>query len=87
MGGIVPNNVDRSANGNVIGFNFLGSSVTAGQDTATLVIETNATAYTTGTVSIQDGTSGFAAGFAPNSVPEPGFVVPTRKWRGFNRFF
>lgn len=71
--GVTPVSVDRSGNGNVIGFNFIppGSSVDSAQSTAILEIQTNATNYTAGLVSIQDGSSGFGAGFAPTSTPEP----------------
>lgn len=70
-GGVAPANVDRSVDGNVIGFNFIPGAVSAGQHTVVLEIQTNARFFTSGTVSVQDGTSGFAAGFAPSAVPEP----------------
>jgi hypothetical protein len=76
--GILPSSVDRSANGNVVGFNFIppGSAVVAGQNSATLEIQTNATNFAPGFVSIQDGTSGFGAGFQPSAAaPEPASMV------------
>jgi len=72
--GVAPSTVDRSANGNVIGFNFIppGSAINGGQASVLLQIQTNATAFTNGFVSIQDGVAGFGAGFQPAStVPEP----------------
>jgi len=72
--GVAPSTVDRSANGNVIGFNFIppGSAVNGGQASVLLQIQTNATAFTSGFVSIQDGVAGFGNGFQPAStVPEP----------------
>lgn len=72
--GIVPNTVDRSLSGgfgNVVGFNYLGGNeVDPGQSTATLVIETNARSFNSGTVSAQDGTAASGAAFQP-TVPEP----------------
>jgi len=72
-GGVVPFNVDRSANGNVVGFNYVpsGQPVSAGQSTVLLEIETSATSFVPSSVSVQDGSAGFANGFAPTTVPEP----------------
>jgi len=71
-GSNAPSTVDRSANGNVVGFNFLGTAeINPGQTSDTLVIETNARSWTTGLVSIQDGSAGTSNGLAPSSVPEP----------------
>lgn len=70
-GGVAPTSVERSFDGNVIGFNFIPSPVTTGQHTVVLEIQTNAKFFTSGTVSIQDGVSGFSTGFAPSAVPEP----------------
>ena len=73
--GIIPNLVDRSGDGSVVDFNYTTTNVTSGQNTVLLEIQTNATNYTAGTVSVQDGTSGFNAGFAPTSAPEPGTMA------------
>jgi hypothetical protein len=70
-GGVVPASVDRSLDGNVIGFNYIPVALVAGQNTVVFEIQTNAKFFSAGTVSVQDGTSGFAAGFAPSAVPEP----------------
>ncbi len=69
---VVPATVDRSTNGNVIGFNFFPTAINPGQSSVFLEIQTNARSFTTGTVSIQDGVSNTGPGFAPTSVPEPG---------------
>jgi len=68
-----PTTIDRSLNGPVIGFNFpAADEIGVGQTTVKLVIETNALHFTSGFVSAQDGTAGFAMGFSPAStVPEP----------------
>ena len=73
--GIVPNTVDRSGDGSVIGFNYTTSNITTGQNSVLLEIQTNATSYIPGYVSVQDGVSGFNAGFAPTSAPEPGTMA------------
>jgi PEP-CTERM motif len=68
-----PTTIDRSLNGPVIGFNFpAADEIAPGQTTVKLVIETNALHFTTGFVSAQDGTAGFAMGYSPAAaVPEP----------------
>ncbi len=72
-GSVAPSTVDRSTTGQVIGFNFIppGTPVSAGQDSMVLEIQTNATSYVPGFVSIQDGQAGTGPGFQPTSVPEP----------------
>jgi hypothetical protein len=74
-GGIVPNDVDRSADGSVVGFNYTTANIMSGQNTVLLEIQTNATNYIPGTISVQDGTSGFNSAFAPTSAPEPGTMA------------
>lgn len=72
-----PTTVDRSLDGGVIGFNFVGSNtVIPGDNTAALVIETNASDFNLlGALSAQDssGTMAFGVGFQPTipPVPEP----------------
>jgi len=67
-----PIQIDRSSTGPVIGFDFPASDeIAPGQTTVKLVIETNTRHYTTGFVSAQDGTAGFAVAYAPLVVPEP----------------
>jgi hypothetical protein len=70
--GVTPLDVTRSTDGKVVGFEFGGSStLTAGGSTKSLMIETNAMGYVPGVLSIQDGSSATASGFAPTAAPEP----------------
>ncbi len=67
-----PSQVERTSDGNVVNWTF-GSAVTMGQTTATLAILTNATAFTSGFVSIID--SGTANEFGYQPVPDGGTTV------------
>jgi hypothetical protein len=69
--GFKPQTVDRSANGEVIGFNYISFDINPGQSTVQFVIETNAKHFGSGEVSAQDGVAGFNAAFQPSAVPEP----------------
>jgi hypothetical protein len=69
-----PTTVARDAAnlGDTLDFNFpLASAVIPGDTSAQLVIRTNATTFTAGTVSIQDGGNASINAPAPASVPEP----------------
>jgi hypothetical protein len=68
-----PTTVDRSLNGPVIGYNYPASDeIMPGQTTPLLVIETNATTFTKGFASAQDGTAGYGFAYAPAAAtPEP----------------
>jgi len=69
--GVIPNQVERSANGNNIAFDFAGSdNVMTGQSTVLLVIETNATDFAPGRVSAQNNVTANGSAFQP-AVPEP----------------
>jgi hypothetical protein len=65
-----PLRIDRSSLGPVISFNYVGSEIVPGETTPYLVIETNARYFTTGFVSVQDGTTVYGVAYAP-AVPEP----------------
>jgi len=65
-GYVMPATVDR-VSADVIGFNF---SIPVGSSSDILEIETNATSYTTGLISVIDGGAANVNGFAPG-VPEP----------------
>jgi len=71
-----PTTVSRSAStgGQVISFNFVGNEIPRGMTTVTLVIETNATLFEPGLVSVQDGTANFGNAFQP-AIPEPTSLV------------
>jgi len=77
-GGLAPLTIDRSANGGVIGFNYLPSVINPGQHSDFLIIRTNATDYTNGLISIQDGSAGTGAAYQPvlpAAVPEPSSLL------------
>jgi hypothetical protein len=71
--GFAPTSVDRSANGGVIGFNYQNAAnLTGSESTQLLVIQTNATSFTAGVLSVQDGLAANGIGFQPSAAtPEP----------------
>jgi hypothetical protein len=70
--GFTPVSVDRSANGGVIGFNYQNAANLTGTDsTQLLVIQTDATFYMAGLLSVQDQLAANGVGFQPASTPEP----------------
>ncbi|HMD47937.1 MAG TPA: PEP-CTERM sorting domain-containing protein [Bryobacteraceae bacterium] len=70
-GTVAPTGVDRPF-ANEVGFNFSAlNTVAPGTDSVLLVVETNSTEFTSGTVAIIDGLSTNLAGFAPTGVPTP----------------
>lgn len=75
-GGTPAFDVTRSADGDVISFNFSGNGIVAnGNETASMAIYTNASAYVDPPmISFTDigGRVALAPGFAPAAVPEPG---------------
>ena len=77
LGGHAPNMITRTSNGNTIDFNFLGGQNLEPSDFSDfLVIQTNATQFTRGLVSIQDGSAGTSSGLAPAPpVPEPSSLL------------
>ncbi|HTT63547.1 MAG TPA: hypothetical protein VMG35_16945 [Bryobacteraceae bacterium] len=77
-GGLDPASVDRSKNGNVIGFNFYSlGGIGPGEASQVLEIETNATSYTKGTLQIIDSSVASVTAFAPSAVPEASSVSMT----------
>jgi hypothetical protein len=69
--GAAPMTISRSSDGLAIHFDYIGfNNLTPGQSSDYLVIETNATSYVPGTITVQDGVTIDTAGFAP-AVPEP----------------
>ena len=70
--GVAPVEVDRTLTGGTIGFSFDTAGLTAGQRSDIYVIQTNATSYTNGLFSIQDGSAGTGSAYQPTSAtPEP----------------
>jgi len=76
-GDVTPSSATRTTDGKVVGFNFLtGGSVSAGQSSDILVIKTNATEYTTGTYTFQNGGATTVAAYAPAlATPEPSSLL------------
>lgn len=76
-GGINPatlsgNAATRSADGRSLKFIYDTTGVAPGQTASTLVIRTNATVFTTGSFTFQNGSTATVSAFAPSAVPEPG---------------
>ena len=73
--GDVPAEGDRSSGGDVVGFDFFGSSLVKGSTTATLVIRTNALGFAADNMSISDGGVGVVTSYGASptggSTPEP----------------
>lgn len=71
-GTVTPNNVERNGSGSVLSWDFNASSpdnsIQPGQTSVLLEIETNATTYKPGTISVQDGVAGSGPAFGP--LPE-----------------
>lgn len=80
-GDVAPGSADRTADGKVVAFNFLGpSDANPGQTSDTLVIRTNATEFTSGTYTFQDGGATTVAAYSPTSsttlpTPEPSSLL------------
>jgi hypothetical protein len=74
-----PFTVDRSNGGDTISWDFVNpgglDTLTPGDTTALLVVETNATNYNPGLLSAIDGGSATVDGFAAAPVPEPGALT------------
>jgi hypothetical protein len=69
--GVNPTLIDRSGNGDVIGFQFLMPALMPGASSARLVLQTSAVNYSPSLASIIDGSVAIAATIAPVPVPEP----------------
>ena len=67
--GTTPSLVNRSVNGRVVGFDFLIPSLQPAQQSALLVVQTNATRYTQGTAAVIDGSVIQVPSLGP--IPEP----------------
>jgi hypothetical protein len=79
-GTVAPNTVDRSSNGNVVGFNFVspGQNIGVGQASYLLIVATNATNFNAQSMSLQDGVAVSANAFGPAVaavIPEPTTMV------------
>ena len=68
--------VDRSADGNVIGWNYgVGAGLEPGDYTLALIVQTNATQFTTGHIQVINADIATVDSFAPTLVPEPSSIV------------
>src|ERR1017187_10478050 len=68
-----PIGIGWSSDAKVIAFNFnpFDDQINRGETTQLMVIQTQATQFTDGFVSAQDGTAGSDIALAPQAVPEP----------------
>ena len=80
-GGLNPCTVGRAAAGDVVDFDYPNSTggacnLNTGLHTSVLLIETNATNFTTGTFSVIDGSTATVSAYMPTSAtPEPSSLV------------
>jgi hypothetical protein len=76
-GDVAPFSADRTTDGKVVGFNFLAPrSVSPGDNTDIMVIKTDATNFTAGTYTFQDGGATTVAAYAPAlATPEPSSLL------------
>jgi hypothetical protein len=74
-GTYVPVSVDESLNANV-GWNFQTNGIAPGGTSALLVVATNAKTFTSGLITVQDGTTANLAGFSPVPGPVVGAGLP-----------
>jgi hypothetical protein len=74
-GTVPPGSVDRSSTGSVIGWSF--SAIAPGDTTNVLEVQTNATNFIAGEVTVTDGGSTTSSGFAPVA---PAVVIPELPW-------
>jgi hypothetical protein len=72
VGTATPTSVTRNSFGD-LAFNFSG--VASGQESNFLIIETNATNFTSGVFSLQDGTAGSGSAYQPTVTPEPSSLM------------
>ena len=71
--GVAPIDAKSNTSGSVLTYDFTG--VAPGASSDTLIIRTNGLGFTSGTMSLQDGSAGSGTGFSPTAVsaaPEPG---------------
>jgi PEP-CTERM motif len=75
--GIDPSQITRSMDGSFLTFTFSGpdNDLAPGTFSDFLVIQTNATSFSPGGVSLQGGPSGNGPGSQPSAVPEPSSLI------------
>jgi hypothetical protein len=76
-GNVDPSQITRSMDGSYLTFTFSGADndLGPGDYSQYLVIQTNATSFTDGGVSLQGGPSGNGPGLQPSAVPEPSSLL------------
>jgi hypothetical protein len=77
-GTLAPVSIDRTASGGTIDFNFSPAGVGQGVTSYDLVVETNATSYSSGAANLIDGGVASVTTFAPGTVttvPEPSSLM------------
>jgi LPXTG-motif cell wall-anchored protein len=76
--GVTPVTVDRSSNGDVIGYDFnVPNGVAPGEETQVLEIQTNAKSFMVGTMQIIDNSVASVNVFDPCPVPEASSISMT----------
>jgi hypothetical protein len=75
VGGTPPTLITRSANGQVMGFDFVSPALAPNTAGANLVVQTNSTQFNPTFASVIDGSTAQVASFAPLPVPEPSAVA------------
>jgi len=71
----IPPNATRSSNGSVVGFDYTTNVINIGDKTTLLIVNTNATLFTSGTLTVQDGLTANLNGYSPTAVPEPATIA------------
>jgi hypothetical protein len=81
-GNVDPSQITRSMDGSFLTFSFsgAGNDLGPGDFSQYLVIQTNATSFTAGGVSLQGGASGNSPGVQPSDVPEPSGLLFGSAW-------
>ena len=75
VGGTPPTIITRSANGQVMGFDFVSPALGPNTSSATLVVQTNTAQFNPTFASVIDGSTATVASFAPQAVPEPASIA------------
>jgi hypothetical protein len=72
----LPDSIGRSANGNVISFNFVSTALNTGNVAYTLVVKTNGASAISGISSLQNSSTANFSAYEPSAaVPEPASIV------------
>jgi len=69
VGQVIPGSADRTLSGAIVAFDSM--TIPIGSTSALLIVNTNATNFTSGTLTVQDGLTANLKGFSPTVAPEP----------------